>query len=247
MLAFRDSRGSVEIAFTDRLGGVSTGPFAELNLTMQDGESPAAVRRNTGRVAEAMAGPHAAVPDVLTLHQVHGNEVVEVGNPMAEPTEATEPTADAVVTRTPGRLLAARAADCVPVLLADPDRGVVGAAHAGRAGVAADVVGRAVAALRRMGARDLLAWLGPRACGRCYEVPALLRDEVAAVVPETWGETSWGTPALDLGAGLRAQLERDGAEVVDVARCTIEDASFFSYRRQGSPCGRHAGLVWLRS
>ena len=72
-----------------------------------------------------------------------------------------------------------------------------------------------------------------------------LRDEIAALVPETWSTTSWGTPALDLGAGVRAQLERAGVEVVDVGGCTREDASLHSYRRDGAAAGRFAGLVWM--
>jgi copper oxidase (laccase) domain-containing protein len=79
-----------------------------------------------------------------------------------------------------------------------------------------------------------------------------MRSEVAAVVPASWAETSWGTPALDIGAGVRAQLvsaEVDGvevADVLDVDRCTVEDADLYSYRRQGQTSGRLGGLVWMR-
>jgi hypothetical protein len=100
--------------------------------------------------------------------------------------------------------------------------------------------------MRHLGAVRLTAWLGPRACGRCYEVPSQLREEVAAAVPASWSETSWGTPALDLAAGIAAQLDGLAAEVVDVDRCTIEDRDFYSYRRQGTRSGRHGGLVWVR-
>jgi copper oxidase (laccase) domain-containing protein len=108
------------------------------------------------------------------------------------------------------------------------------------------VVPAALTALRRLGADELVAWVGPHACGRCYEVPASMRDEVAAAVPSTWSETSWGTPALDLAAGVDAQLRPAVAEVVHLARCTIEDTAFYSYRREGRQAGRHAGLVWVR-
>jgi hypothetical protein len=77
-------------------------------------------------------------------------------------------------------------------------------------------------------------------------VPSQLREEVAAAVPASWSETSWGTPALDLAAGIAAQLDGLAAEVVDVDRCTIEDRDFYSYRRQGTRSGRHGGLVWVR-
>jgi hypothetical protein len=138
-----------------------------------------------------------------------------------------------------------RVADCVPVLLADPVAGVVGAVHAGRIGVTLDVVGRTVERMRSLGAGEVRAWIGPHVCGRCYEVPAELRDEVAAVVPATRSETSWGTPALDLGAGVAAQLAAAGVPSVSVERCTLEDDRLHSYRRDGADSGRLAGLVWM--
>jgi copper oxidase (laccase) domain-containing protein len=80
-------------------------------------------------------------------------------------------------------------------------------------------------------------------CGRCYEVPPELQDEVAAVEPATRATTSWGTPALDVGAGVVAQLERGDVAVVDVSRCTLESPDLYSYRREGTRSGRQAGLI----
>jgi hypothetical protein len=143
----------------------------------------------------------------------------------------------------------ARAADCVPVLIADADRGLVAAVHAGRKGLVAGVVHNALAHLRERGAERLVAWIGPHACGRCYEVPAEMRDEVGEYFPAARSQTSWGTPALDLGAGVRQQLEAARAglevEVVGFEPCTVEDDRFYSYRRQGAAAGRQAGLAWL--
>jgi hypothetical protein len=99
--------------------------------------------------------------------------------------------------------------------------------------------------MRELGAGAIRAWVGPHVCGRCYEVPADLRDEVAAAVPATYGETSWGTPALDLGAGVAAQLAAAGVAASVVPGCTLEDPTFHSYRRDGDAAGRFAGLVWL--
>jgi YfiH family protein len=138
-----------------------------------------------------------------------------------------------------------RVADCVPVLLADVQAGVVGAAHAGRQGVALDIVGRTVERMRALGADRITAWVGPHVCGRCYEVPEQMRDEVAALVPATRAQTTWGTPSLDLGAGVLAQLGAAGVEAVAVERCTLEDPALHSYRRDGAASGRIAGLVWL--
>ncbi len=156
---------------------------------------------------------------------------------------APRASADALVSDEAGVVLLVRAADCVPVLFADPVARIVGAAHAGRPGVAANVVPHTVAAMRDLGAHDITAWVGPHVCGACYEVPPSLRDDVAAVVPATRATTSWGTPSLDLGAGVRAQLEQAGATVVDVSTCTRESPDLFSYRRDGAASGRLAALI----
>jgi hypothetical protein len=176
------------------------------------------------------------------LNQVHGTDVLVVDGPMGLD---EVPTGDALVTTRRGLGLMVRVADCVPVLLADPAAGVVAAVHAGRAGLALGIVTAAVAAMREQGGAAFRAWLGPHVCGRCYEVPASMRDEVAELVPEARAETSWGTPALDLGAGVEAQLVAAGAEVTRVGGCTREDPSLHSYRRDGAASGRLAGLVWL--
>ena len=265
MLAFTDERGRVRVAFTDRIGGVSSPPYDELSLAVPaqpvDGCSVAALRpeveENLVRVSQAVGYGR-----LRFMRQVHGADVAYVGEDGAGADDEAsddeglngaasgDPVADALLTDRPGTVLAARAADCVPVLLGDDRAGVVAAVHAGRQGLVAGVVPRAVAALRERGARRLTAWVGPHVCGRCYEVPAELRDEVAAAVPGTATETSWGTPALDLGAGVRRQLEEAAGagvevEVVGFEPCTVEDERFYSYRRQGAAAGRHAGLAWL--
>lgn len=181
----------------------------------------------------------AGVP-VVRMSQVHGADVAVVRE-----VPGTPPTADALVTDVPGLALAVRAADCVPVLLADPATGVLGAVHAGRAGVAGGAVAAAVTTMRSLGAGDPVAWVGPHVCGRCYEVPADLHDEVVAAVPETRSTTRAGTPALDLGAGVRAQLDAAGCcEVVEVGACTLEDPAWPSHRRDGGRAERFAGVVW---
>ena len=179
------------------------------------------------------------------LSQVHGADVVCVDDdPPIGPSDEV-PMADAMVTTRRGVGLMIRVADCVPVLLADPAAGVVGAVHAGRVGTTLDVVGAAVRRMRALGADDVQAWIGPHVCGRCYEVPEQMREEVSAVVPATRSETSWGTPALDLGAGVAAQLADAGVPATAVDRCTLEDERLHSYRRDGAASGRLAGLVWM--
>ncbi|WP_183101433.1 polyphenol oxidase family protein, partial [Nocardioides pelophilus] len=139
-----------------------------------------------------------------------------------------------------------RAADCVPVLLADAEVGVIGAAHAGRLGVVRGVVPATVARMRELGADRITAWVGPRICGGCYEVPPAMQEEVVAIEPATRATTSWGTPALDLGAGVIAQLGRAGVRVEDVGRCTRESADLYSFRRDAQQAGRLAAVIRLR-
>lgn len=231
MFVFRDRVGRVEVAFTS-----ARSDGRPLNLALPGTPPAAAVgdpEADLAAVAEALGASA-----VRGMSQVHGTDVVRTtGDP------GPAPEADGIVTVAPGVALLVRVADCVPVLLADVDEGVVGAAHAGRLGVVAGVVPRTVAELRAAGARRLTAWIGPHVCGRCYEVPRALQEEVGHAVPSTPSTTSWGTPALDLGAGVRAQLEADGVTVVETGRCTMEDPSLWSHRRDGAAAGRAAGLV----
>lgn len=231
--------GPVDLAFTDRYGGGSAEPFDQLDLALE-GDGDPAVRAANLRLVAADFAPGAAVCD---MRQVHGNTVeVVTGRASAE-----RPAADALVTAEPDRLLVVRVADCVPVLMADATTGVIAAVHAGRPGLAAGVVPAAVARMRELGAGEITAWLGPRVCGSCYEVPAALRAEVGAVVPQAVSTTSWGTPALDIAAGVRAQLESLDVGVVDVGTCTRESTDLYSYRRDGVRAGRFAGLVVRRT
>ncbi|MEV6980336.1 peptidoglycan editing factor PgeF [Sphaerisporangium sp. NPDC051017] len=226
------------MAFTDRHGGVSAGPYGTRNLGGSVGDDPAAVAENRALTARGFGLDPGGV---VFMRQVHGRDVSYV----TEPFGADPPSLDGVFTDRPGLGLAVLAADCAPVLLADPVKGMVGGAHSGRVGTAAGVVTALVEAMRAHGADDLVAMVGPLACGSCYEVSDELRDEVAAVVPETWSSTPAGAPALDLRAGISAQLARAGVgDVRHDARCTIETADLFSHRRERLT-GRFAGYVWL--
>ena len=219
---FRDTvpvaTGTVSVAFTDR--SLDLGDLAPDDV------------RAAGLAA--IAGETGATP--YLMHQVHGTTVAEV------PGEEF-PDADGLVTGEPGVALLARAADCVPVLLV-AESGEIGAVHAGREGVRRGVVTVAVERIRDHGATGLRAWVGPHICGGCYEVPEEMRAEVAAAVPATHATTSWGTPALDLGAGVLAQLEAIGVPATEVGGCTREDEALHSHRRDGAAAGRLAGVVW---
>ncbi|MEV8564233.1 peptidoglycan editing factor PgeF [Streptomyces sp. NPDC051322] len=234
-------------AFTDRWGGVSAVPYEELNLGGAVGDDPASVRDNRALAATSLGLEHA---QVVWMNQVHGREVAVVEGPWdANGSGGTQPVpaVDAIVTARRGVPLAVLTADCTPVLLADPVAGVAAAVHAGRPGLVAGVVPAAVAAMTRLGADPaaIVARTGPAVCGRCYEVPAAMRAEVAARVPGAWSETSWHTPAVDVTAGVMAQLE--ALAVTDRQQspvCTLESLDHFSYRRDRTT-GRLAGYVWL--
>ncbi|WP_062647422.1 peptidoglycan editing factor PgeF [Streptomyces maremycinicus] len=241
MIGQRESVSGAHFAFTDRWGGVSAAPYEELNLGGAVGDDPDAVRTNRELAAKSL-GLDAA--RVVWMNQVHGNDVAEVEGPW---TTSLTPPVDGLVTATRGLALAVLTADCVPVLLADPVAGVVAAAHAGRPGMVKGIVPAAIDAMASLGADPsrIVARTGPAVCGRCYEVPDAMRAEVASVEPAASAETSWGTPAVDVVAGVHAQLDRLG--VRDRERspvCTRESNDHFSYRRDRST-GRLAGYVWL--
>lgn len=220
----------LDLAFTDRHG--TDGP-----LDLQWPGAPGATSDGSGlgQVADVFGGSG----PVVGMRQVHGAHVAEVD----ENVEDAALEADGLVTRSSEVSLLVRVADCVPVLLADVTSGVIGVAHAGRLGVVGEVVPATVARMRALGADRIEAWVGPHACGRCYEVPAQMRAEVASVVASAHAETSWGTPAVDLGAAVRFQLEEAAVTVHDVSRCTVEDEDLWSYRRQGPAAGRLGGLI----
>ena len=222
MFFLRDECGPIELAFTDRSIDLST----------------AAVDHTLADVARA-----AGVDSVATMHQVHGNDVAWVD------VAGTQPAADALLTDVVGLGLLVRVADCVPVVLAVPDEQLVGVVHSGRQGLMSGVVPAAIDAVREHGATRVEAWVGPRVCGRCYELPADLAEDVAAAVPESRSTTSWGTPAADIGAGVVAQLAARDVIVHDVGAdlCTVEDERFFSYRREGDGSGRFAAFAVLRA
>lgn len=242
MYLTRQRLGPVDLAFTDRFGGVSAFPYDELDLALVGGGDPAAREENL-RLLRADFAPDDELADLV---QVHGREVAVVDDSTPLGPGYVRPEADAIVTARAGVTLLVRMADCVPVLLADPDAGVVGAAHAGREGVVAGVVPAAVETMRGLGARRLHAWIGPHVCGHCYEVPFAMRAEVGALLPDTVQTTRSGTPSLDLGAGVRAQLVAAGVDdVVTVPGCTRERTDLFSHRRDGADAGRLGALIRL--
>lgn len=188
------------------------------------------------------------------LHQTHSADVVDASRASApdgafgpqsgEPSEP--PVGDAWLSRDASDPLAIMVADCLPVVFVGrcgTGGPMTAAAHAGRVGLLGGVLENTVAAMRAAGAQEVAAWIGPGACGRCYEVPESLRTESSRGRPAIASETSWDTPALDLRAEAAAVLAARDVAVTDLGGCTIEDDSLFSHRRAPGQ-GRLAGLVW---
>ncbi|RZT26641.1 hypothetical protein EV649_0388 [Kribbella sp. VKM Ac-2569] len=241
MFGYDEVRRGVRFAFTDRFGGASQPPYGELNLGSASGPDVDGVIANFGLIAAEFGVP---AENVVRVSQVHGRDV-HVVRPDDELPARPMPKADGLVTTRSDVVLAVRAADCLPVLLSGD--GVIGAAHSGRKGMYVGIVPATVDAMRELGASTITAVLGPYACGKCYEVPDEMRAEVAERVPASYSETSWGTPAIDVAAGVKAQLAELGVEVVDATACTIESENLYSYRREGPESGRMAGLIKLVS
>ena len=228
---------SVGWLFTDRCGGVSAAPYEGANLGLHVGDDPQAVSANRVELSSRIG-----VPGLATMSQVHGSTV------LTAVTAGDIGEADGLVSATPGIALVVQVADCVPVLLADESAGVIGAVHAGWRGAAVDVVASAVDRMQQLGAHvgAMQAYVGPAICGSCYEVGPEVVEQVGKVMPCAPGQTSWGTPSVDLRAGMRERLERLGIRSELVGGCTYEHPeTYFSYRRDGVT-GRQAGVIWMR-
>jgi YfiH family protein len=237
---------SVRALSTQRGGGVSGHPFESLNLGSHVGDVPAAVEENRRRLRQAAGLP----AEPAWLRQVHGTQVADLDRLDGGDLAGAMPSADAAITRRPGRICAILTADCLPVLLASETGDAVGAAHAGWRGLAAGVLEAAVAALR-VEPRCLLAWLGPAIGPGHFEVGPEVRE--AFVRGDPGAEAAFAVNArgrfmADLPALARSRLARLGiARVYGGHDCTFEQRDqYFSHRRDGKT-GRQATLIWLEN
>ena len=231
--------------FTTRTGGTSATPYAGLDLALHTGDDRDRVHANRDLLARVLG---LSGRDLVFGEQVHGAGVQVVERSSARVADRGLRATDGLVTRAPGVALVMMAADCLPVLLADPVGGVVAAAHAGRQGLIDGILAAVLLAMAEQGAEPArtTATLGPAICERCYELPQPLVDEMAASCPGSAARTARGTPSVTLAGAARAVLERAGVSVLDVGLCTLEQPDrFYSYRRDGVT-GRHAGVVMLQ-
>jgi YfiH family protein len=226
--------------FTTRHGGVSSGPFATLNLGRLTADDPDAVRRNRARLQDRAGGR------LAMIRQVHGTRVRKLEDGAGRLPDVTE--ADQQLEEADGQATAARGtapmvlvADCLPVLVAGG--GALAVLHVGWRGLAGGIVPHGVSAARELGSEGRLeAAIGPGAGACCYEVS----EQVHAMFA-SYGERARNGANLDLKAVAREQLARAGVGVVhDVGLCTICGGDFFSHRRDRGVTGRQAGVGWLR-
>ena len=219
-----------------------------LALTLElNGSRRAEIRfsdRRQGDHAEASPAQRASLAGGrwTRLRQQHGANVVVV----TEPGEADGAAADAAVTTTSDAVLTVRTADCAPLALVATE-GVVAAVHAGWRGLAAGVVEEATAAVRRLGGRDIRAFVGPCIHPECYEFGrGPLEDLATRLGRDIESRTAWGTAALDIPAAVRAALRRSGiTDVIEADRCTAcESESWYSHRARGETA-RHVLATWI--
>jgi YfiH family protein len=221
----------VRHAFFTRKGGASRGVYDSLNVGVGSRDDPDAVQENRARAAATLG---VELPDLLTCFQIHSSSVVVAAAPFA-----ARPEADAVVTRVPGLACGALAADCAPVLLADAEARVVGAAHAGWKGALGGIVAAAVDAMEAQGARRerIVAAIGPCISQASYEVGDDFFDRFAAEAPGSHAFFAAGTRPgrrqFDLPGFVLKRLEEAGVSQAEwVGRDTCaEEQLFFSNRR----------------
>jgi polyphenol oxidase len=248
-----DDIPAIRHGFMTREGGVSTGIYDSLNCGLGSNDDPASVAENRRRCAARFD----LVSDrLVTLYQVHSPDVVTVERPWA-PGEA-QPRADAMVTATPGIALGILTADCVPVLFADREAGVVGGAHAGWKGAKGGVIESTVAAMVALGARPerIAAAIGPCIAQRSYEVgpefPERFLSEDAGNADFFVTAQRAGHFMFDIGGYVERRLERSGIGTIQRSPndTVTEEDSFFSYRRATlrgeADYGRGISVITLR-
>ena len=234
--------------FFTRRGGVSEGPYASLNCSSSSADLPENVARNRALVAEALGVGFA---NLVGITQVHGIHVITVEKPWPA---GLGPKADAMVTRHKNVALGVVTADCAPVLFADVDAGVVGAAHAGWRGACAGVLEATLEAMKALGAEPgrTIAAVGPCIAQASYEVAADLRDAVLPTMPGAPRFFADGRQPerwqFDLAGYCVARLAAVGVRAQNLGVDTCADETrFFSHRRRtlsaGGPIGHQISVI----
>jgi YfiH family protein len=242
---------NIRHAFFTREGGVSEGIYESLNGGIGSKDAPENVRENRARMAAALG---VAATHLVSCYQIHSPDVIVAEQPW---TRETAPRADAIVTQMPGLAIGVSTADCGPILFADGEAGVIGAAHAGWKGALTGVLEATIKAMEKLGARRgrICAALGPMIRQPNYEVGAEFVERFVAADGANRRffahATRPGHAMFDLAGYIKSRLERiEIQSVEDLGLCTYADpARFFSYRRtthRGEPdYGRHVNAIAL--
>lgn len=242
---------SISSLSTERAGGISRAPYDDghggggLNLGMHVGDIPADVLKNRLLVRSVLPG------EPIWLSQVHGSTVIDA-DALSDADLQNVQEADAIVTSVPQRVCAIQTADCLPVLFCSADGKIVGAAHAGWRGLAAGVLENTIRQMRRKGAREISAWLGPAIGPQKFEVGQDVYDAFKHIDIKTTAAFK-ALPDIpqkflaDIYQLAGMTLEREGVSRISGGGfCTVtEEKRFYSYRREGVT-GRMASLVWIK-
>ena len=239
-------------AFFTREGGVSDGIYANLNGGLGSNDDPANVIENRRRMAEQMG---VAPENFLSVHQVHSPDAVAVSGPWDG---VFRPRADAIVTRTEGLAIGVTAADCGPILFADPAARVIGAAHAGWKGALSGILESTIEAMEKLGAdrNGMVAAIGPLIRQHSYEVGGEFVERFIEADAEN-GQffipaRREGHAMFDLAAFIRMRLENAGVLMIDdIGIDTYSDERCYSYRRSAHrkepDYGRHVHAIALEA
>jgi len=250
---FDGPAGSVQ-GFTTRHEGVSRTPYNSLNLGTNTLDQPHNVEGNRSLLATAFGiNPEALV----TVRQTHGNDILVIDEPNEDYGHFLGVEADAIITSQPGVMIGVCVADCAPIVLLDPDKGVIAAVHAGWQGTAHKLAAKTVVGMKAMfdcNPKRMRAAIGPSIGRCCYEVDAPVRQAFVQsgiswdAFAEQSGDGKW---RLDLSAANRdllisAGLPPGSVQVSDMCVCCHREL-FFSYRRDGGETGRQMGFIMLSS
>ena len=216
----------IKVVYTTRLGGLSAGDYGNLNLGGKSGDEPEAVLSNRIALAEAVQARLSLVSQVHSGVAVDVDDSFVINTPFGFDVSGTHGEtdtphvieADGQVTAQSGIALGMFAADCLPVLMADPEAGVIGAAHCGRRGLQNGVIGATIEKMVSKGARPerIVATLGPCICGDCYEVGGDIADEFDAQFPGTFTLSRFGQPGIDIAAAALQELAKAGVPADNV-------------------------------
>lgn len=239
--------------FTTRHEGVSRAPYNSLNLGLNTFDSPHNVQGNRSLLTRAF---DIKVEKLVMVNQCHGTDILVIDEPNQDFAHFQKLQCDGIITNQPGIMIAVGVADCLPLLLLDPQKKVAAALHAGWKGTAGNIAAKGIESLVKIfgsNKTDILASLGPCIKSCCYEVDEPVRKAF------TDGGLDWNNLAVEIGVGKwrldLAAANRDQLTAAGIPEENIESAPqcvccqhdwFFSYRRDAGETGRQAGFIALK-